>query len=61
VELFLMGKCNHNIISNGSFAWWGAWLGESPNTIIIAPDVWFGNFLPTDHALDIVPQRWLKI
>lgn len=61
VELFLMSKCTHHIISNGSFGWWGAWLGETPTTITIAPEVWFGNNLPTDHALDIVPQRWIKI
>lgn len=60
-ELFLMSKCNHHIISNGSFGWWGAWLGETEKTIVIAPEVWFGNNLPTDHALDIVPYRWLKI
>jgi hypothetical protein len=61
IELFLMSKCPFHIISNGSFAWWGAWLGDTEKTSVIAPEVWFGNNLPTDHALDIVPKRWLKI
>jgi hypothetical protein len=61
VELFLMSKCNHAIISNSSFGWWGAWLGETKNKVVIAPDVWFGNFLPQDHAADIIPKRWIKL
>ena len=61
IELFLMNKCNHHIISNSSFGWWGAWLGETPSTKTIAPEIWFGNGLPTDIALDIVPNRWLKL
>lgn len=61
VELFLMARCTYHIISNGSFGWWGAWFGETDKTIVIAPEVWFGNNLPTDHAVDIVPQRWLKL
>jgi hypothetical protein len=61
VELFTMARCTYHIVSNGSFGWWGAWLGEAEKTIVIAPEVWFGNNLPTDHALDIVPNRWLKL
>jgi len=61
VELFLMSKCSNHIISNSSFAWWGAWLGETPEKTTIAPNVWFGNYLPAEHAADIIPARWLKI
>jgi hypothetical protein len=61
VELFLMSKCANHIISNSSYAWWGAWLGETPAKTIIAPSVWFGNYLPAEHDADIIPERWLKI
>jgi hypothetical protein len=61
IELFLMAQCKYHIISNSSFGWWGAWLKETTDTVIIAPEVWFGNFLPQDHASDIVPERWTKI
>lgn len=61
VALFLMSRCWHHIISNSSFAWWGAWLGETPAKTTIAPRMWFGNSLPADHDADIVPERWLKI
>jgi hypothetical protein len=61
VELFLMASCTHHIVSNSSFGWWGAWLRELPDTVTIAPEVWFGNFLPEGYASDIIPQRWIKL
>ena len=61
VELFLIAKCHHHIIANSSFSWWGAWLGEEVESKIIAPQKWFGSFLPEDHAADIIPERWKKI
>lgn len=61
ISLFLMAKCTHHIMSNSSFSWWGAWLGEKPNTTVVAPVRWFGPLMPTDHEADIIPPRWLKL
>ncbi|MDE8349236.1 MAG: alpha-1,2-fucosyltransferase [Acidocella sp.] len=58
IDLMLMRACQHAVISNSTFSWWGAWLGERPGNTIIAPRVW-AKALP--EFQEIVPERWLRI
>ncbi len=57
-ELFLMSRCNHNIIANSSFSWWGAWLNTKADKLVIAPCRWLNG--GTDGRTP-VPDAWKKI
>lgn len=39
-ELRLMYHCKNFIISNSTYSWWGQFLSDSPNKIVMAPSVW---------------------
>lgn len=60
-EFALLQKCDHYIIANSSFSWWGSWLSsKNPNKIIIAPEKWFGPDGPQDYY-DIYTESMIKI
>ncbi len=57
-SLTLMSLCTHNIIANSSFSWWGAWLNQHPEKMVVAPTPWFEH-QPTDP--DLIPNDWIRI
>lgn len=59
-EMFLMSQCQHNIIANSSFSWWGAWLNNNQDKIVIVPKKRFNNELANKKYL-IPPKNWLQI
>ena len=58
-EIFLMSQCRHNIISNSSFSWWGAWLNQHPDKKVCAPKHWFRRWY--HDRCERVCESWIKI
>jgi len=60
-QMLLMSCCNHNIIANSSFSWWGAYLNVNPTKIVCYPSVWFGPKMSDVVVSDLFPEEWVKI
>lgn len=60
--IWLLSLCDHFIISNSTFSWWGSWLSRTDNKVIIAPDTWFGPGMDKDlDPRDIYCDSWIKV
>ena len=54
--IYLMSLCKNNIISNSSFSWWGAYLNENIEKVVISPTKWN---LKTKETIAL--DSWVKL
>lgn len=54
-DMQLMSLCEHHVIANSSFSWWGAWLNPRQDKVVVAPQKWF----ISNDVKDIFPAGWV--
>jgi hypothetical protein len=59
-DMILMSRCQHHVIANSSFSWWGAWLSRSACKLIVAPRSWFARTINRDTT-DLYPPGWILV
>lgn len=57
-DLLLMSVCEHHVIANSSFSWWGAWLAPRDDAVVVAPQQWAQD-TGTDFSA-VYAQGWLR-
>lgn len=56
-DMYLMSQCDGNIVANSSFSWWGAWLNQKNDKIVVSPYKWRNRH----DVRDIICQDWITI
>jgi hypothetical protein len=59
-DMWLMSKCQHIIMANSTFSWWGAWLCNNKNKIVITPEFEIAGKAAWGFK-GLLPDKWICI
>lgn len=57
-QMLLMSVCDHFIITNSSFSWFGAYFSSKNDKIVYRPKQWFGPANSSLDTQDMCPDNW---
>lgn len=61
-QLCLLTQCDHFIISQSTFSWWGAYLGQKDHSIVVrSPYNMAGELLKNNNERDYYPDKWVNV
>jgi hypothetical protein len=60
-QLLVMSLCQHHVIANSTFSWWGAYFNPSRSKVVCYPVRWFGPKFRGHRLGDLFPDDWLGI
>jgi len=61
-DLALLSLCDHHIIANSSYSWWGAYLSKSKDKKIICPTNWLKSYHQSSWINgNYYPPTWINI
>ena len=55
--IWIMSRCQDNIIANSSFSWWAAYLNRNLDKRVIAPN----NYVVGETSDDRLPPEWIRV